>query len=172
MKKKELLYYGNMAPEPVTKAELRSRREVFERTREELCDISKPCVVCGEEARVRHHLILLKNGGRNTPENIVPLCHQCHSEVHPWLSDNGLTPNKPSETVDDYRARMHTQRPKLSRDRYCTVCNGFIMRKSRKYMAYHKYGNDIIICQACIPRHKKVHGDDCIYHQEPYEGKL
>lgn len=30
----------------------------------------------------RHHIIPLKNGGRNIKQNIVPLCSTCHREVH------------------------------------------------------------------------------------------
>ncbi len=43
------------------------------------------CFACGEQAQVRHHIIWLKNGGRNNKRNICFLCHSCHSEIHPWL---------------------------------------------------------------------------------------
>jgi hypothetical protein len=46
------------------------------------------CFACGEQAQVRHHLIWLKNGGRNNKRNICFLCHRCHSEVHPWLKNS------------------------------------------------------------------------------------
>lgn len=46
------------------------------------------CFVCGtEEDRIyRHHVIQLQHGGSNTPRNVVPLCHACHREIHPWLA--------------------------------------------------------------------------------------
>lgn len=36
-------------------------------------------------AKHRHHVVQLQNGGRNIPENIVPLCEHCHKMIHPWL---------------------------------------------------------------------------------------
>lgn len=50
--------------------------------------ISGPCVACGGEAQVVHHIIMISNGGPNIRRNTVPLCHACHAEVHPWLKDN------------------------------------------------------------------------------------
>lgn len=46
---------------------------------------NKKCFVCAGQAKVRHHVILLKNGGRNTVKNIVKLCNECHGKIHPWL---------------------------------------------------------------------------------------
>lgn len=43
------------------------------------------CLACGERATVRHHIIWLRNGGRNNKLNIAGLCTGCHAEVHPWL---------------------------------------------------------------------------------------
>jgi hypothetical protein len=45
----------------------------------------KKCFACKEPASVRHHIIWLKNGGRNQKNNIVGLCHPCHKEIHHWL---------------------------------------------------------------------------------------
>lgn len=46
---------------------------------------NQSCLACGELAYVRHHIIWLKNGGRNNQRNICFLCHSCHAQVHPWL---------------------------------------------------------------------------------------
>lgn len=43
------------------------------------------CFACGVPATVRHHIIWIKNGGRNSRKNIIPLCRPCHAEIHPWL---------------------------------------------------------------------------------------
>lgn len=43
------------------------------------------CFCCGARAQVRHHIIWIRNGGRNHKRNIVPLCRDCHAEIHPWL---------------------------------------------------------------------------------------
>jgi 5-methylcytosine-specific restriction endonuclease McrA len=29
-----------------------------------------------------HHVIYRSEGGQNTPENLITLCHDCHMEVH------------------------------------------------------------------------------------------
>ena len=45
----------------------------------------KFCFACKNPAQVRHHIIWIKNGGRNQKNNIVGLCRECHAEIHPWL---------------------------------------------------------------------------------------
>jgi hypothetical protein len=47
------------------------------------------CYCCDRPARIRHHVTPLNRGGRNKNNNIVPLCHGCHAEVHPWLKAGG-----------------------------------------------------------------------------------
>lgn len=46
---------------------------------------NQPCFACGKPAVIRHHVIWLKNGGRNIKRNICFLCSNCHSDIHPWL---------------------------------------------------------------------------------------
>lgn len=48
----------------------------------------KHCFACKKPAEVRHHIIWIKNGGRNQKNNIVGLCKNCHTEVHPWLKSS------------------------------------------------------------------------------------
>ena len=43
------------------------------------------CFVCFGLADVRHHIILIKNGGINNKRNLVSLCNDCHAKIHPWL---------------------------------------------------------------------------------------
>ena len=43
------------------------------------------CFVCFNPATVRHHIILLKNGGINNKRNLVSLCNNCHAKIHLWL---------------------------------------------------------------------------------------
>ena len=47
--------------------------------------LNNPCFVCFEDSECRHHIISIKNGGTNGKRNIVQLCNNCHSEIHPWL---------------------------------------------------------------------------------------
>jgi len=44
------------------------------------------CFVCQTVSTARHHIILIKNGGRNQAGNIVALCYQCHKHLHPWIT--------------------------------------------------------------------------------------
>lgn len=45
------------------------------------------CLACGTKAQIRHHIIWLKNGGRNNKRNVCFLCKPCHEAVHPWLKN-------------------------------------------------------------------------------------
>lgn len=51
---------------------------------------AKKCFVCKEKADIRHHIILLRNGGKNIPLNIISLCNKCHEGRHPWLKEERL----------------------------------------------------------------------------------
>lgn len=44
------------------------------------------CYVCDGLATLRHHVIQVKNGGRSKLNNMVPLCRNCHSKIHPHLN--------------------------------------------------------------------------------------
>ena len=39
------------------------------------------CFICSCLARERHHIIALRNGGKNWKKNLVSLCKPCHDEV-------------------------------------------------------------------------------------------
>jgi hypothetical protein len=43
------------------------------------------CYCCIDKAEIRHHVIPLSCGGRNKHNNIVLLCNNCHTKVHPHL---------------------------------------------------------------------------------------
>lgn len=43
------------------------------------------CFICTNLADVRHHIVLLKNGGINSKRNLVSLCNNCHGKIHNWL---------------------------------------------------------------------------------------
>lgn len=41
------------------------------------------CQICGSTDHTEgHHIIEYHNGGRGDRDNIVTLCHKCHSKVH------------------------------------------------------------------------------------------
>jgi len=63
-------------------------REIFERNRAGLWTmLGSECFCHGQGTRAvhLHHIIPLNGGGTNISTNLVPLCFDCHSEIHPWL---------------------------------------------------------------------------------------
>ncbi len=40
------------------------------------------CIVCGRFAKNLHHVTYKSRGGTDEPENLVPLCFECHSGHH------------------------------------------------------------------------------------------
>lgn len=46
---------------------------------------SETCYVCDNKANVRHHIIPLSMGGKNSYKNIRALCRKCHEKIHKWL---------------------------------------------------------------------------------------
>lgn len=41
------------------------------------------CQICGKVGKVYgHHVAHVKNGGKNTPDNLILLCHECHKKQH------------------------------------------------------------------------------------------
>ena len=48
------------------------------------------CAVCGtNEMRLNvHHLVTVQNGGGDNPQNLLTLCDDCHSIIHPWLGES------------------------------------------------------------------------------------
>ena len=40
------------------------------------------CKVCGKIAVDLHHIIMLSQCGSDNPENIIPLCRECHMRSH------------------------------------------------------------------------------------------
>lgn len=77
-----LLEYSNKILCATSGSNLDLMREEFRQSRTRLQEM---CFVCDKKADVRHHVICLKNGGRNVRDNIVSLCRGCHKKIHDWL---------------------------------------------------------------------------------------
>lgn len=46
----------------------------------------KLCAVCKQiEAVCQHHIIQLQHGGFDNGINRIPICDDCHCEIHPWM---------------------------------------------------------------------------------------
>lgn len=41
------------------------------------------CYTCGETQGIcAHHIKTKKSGGHDIPQNLIPLCFDCHAEIH------------------------------------------------------------------------------------------
>ena len=41
-----------------------------------------PCTNCGANSVDLHHLIFKSHGGKDTVENLAPVCRECHNIAH------------------------------------------------------------------------------------------
>lgn len=57
----------------------KTRKKVFEK-------YGRCCSMCGSVQNVEvHHIIPIKEGGTNELENLIPLCRDCHQEIHHFV---------------------------------------------------------------------------------------
>jgi len=52
------------------------------------------CLCCPNIAVEEHHIIFKSQGGSNDPENLAPLCSECHYAVH-----HGINSRKRDEVM-------------------------------------------------------------------------
>ena len=73
--------------DPISIETLIQRRRNFDKKKNASFPLANAiCWVCDMPAEIRHHVVLLKNGGSATGKrNVIYLCNRCHAEVHPWL---------------------------------------------------------------------------------------
>jgi hypothetical protein len=67
-----------------SKSSLRSKFELYKEAKRNPRHSLKShprCFICQGPARERHHIIALKNGGKNWKKNLVSLCKGCHDIV-------------------------------------------------------------------------------------------
>ena len=48
--------------------------------------LDKYCRVCNNAPVIRHHIIMLSNGGKNNMQNVIEICKNCHKQIHPWMN--------------------------------------------------------------------------------------
>jgi 5-methylcytosine-specific restriction endonuclease McrA len=41
---------------------------------------------CGRRAVHMHHVVFLSKGGKEILENMAPVCHVCHNDIHAHLA--------------------------------------------------------------------------------------
>ena len=62
------------------------RRRAFNKKKWKYYKKWKTCAACKKESVQHiHHLVMLKNGGTNRPENLIGLCRVCHCAIHDWM---------------------------------------------------------------------------------------
>jgi hypothetical protein len=92
--------------------QIKVKRDGFDQIKLHALPLSESCLCycCMKNtATLRHHVITLANGGRNKRNNIVPLCGDCHSKVHPHMNRKPKKQAK-SEAV----ASWHSVFPKIN----------------------------------------------------------
>ena len=66
--------------------DLAKLRKQFEKSKYKLMKLKDHvCYVCESTPNHRHHIIPLGRGGRNEVRNLVALCEDCHTDLHPWM---------------------------------------------------------------------------------------
>lgn len=65
----------------------------FDRIKHRFKTSGYTCLVCTEDAQVRHHIIQIQHGGPNAACNVCALCDGCHAKVHPWLTKENSNVN-------------------------------------------------------------------------------
>lgn len=69
----------------LAKIKLTNKASYAKRRQKKHCS-KKQCFVCNiNVARYQHHIILLINGGFDFMLNRIPICDECHLEIHPWM---------------------------------------------------------------------------------------
>lgn len=70
-----------------------------------LADTGRLCCICKERHQVQlHHIISLTDGGSDDIENAIPLCPNCHDEVH-----TGYHPGRVTQKYSPNELRLHRQ---------------------------------------------------------------
>lgn len=69
----------NLSVEEEKKGWFKIREKVFEK-------YGRCCSMCGSNQNIEvHHKIPIREGGTNELENLIPLCRDCHQEIHHFV---------------------------------------------------------------------------------------
>lgn len=90
----KLKKFSKMRLRLVLKEKLDKKRENFEKYTKQSRHIREcrkninHCWICGVLGHelILHHIIPLSMGGNSMDHNVVFICKQCHSILHPWLN--------------------------------------------------------------------------------------
>jgi hypothetical protein len=71
-----------------------------------LTDCGRRCCICGKLHSVQlHHIKPKEKGGTDEIDNAIPLCPNCHNEVH-----TGYSPGRTTKIYSETELRLHRQR--------------------------------------------------------------
>lgn len=54
----------------------------WNKIRADIWERDRWCVICGDRGRDIHHVVYRSHGGKDTEDNLVLLCRDCHSHLH------------------------------------------------------------------------------------------
>ena len=78
-KRRKATIVSNFPVDEDKKGWFKTREKVFEK-------YGRCCSMCGSEQNVEvHHIIPIREGGTNELENLIPLCRDCHQEIHHFV---------------------------------------------------------------------------------------
>ncbi len=73
----------------ISKIIIAGNKTPYLKRREKKFKTKKRCFVCKtQKAYYFHHIVLLKNGGFNSRLNRIPICEDCHKQIHEWMHIN------------------------------------------------------------------------------------
>lgn len=114
-----------------------SKKVIFDRDNNE-------CQICGNKNNLEIHHIdgkgiqFPKNKKNNNPDNLITLCHSCHSRIHYWQKPNKLTDGYKKNRKYKWSMKFPkclscgTTKLKYSGDGLCTTC---YERRRKEYKA-------------------------------------
>lgn len=103
------------------------------------------CECCGRKERIQLHHINYRNWYDCTPDDLIALCHSCHTDLHSAMAVNGTRADHydRAQTVDlirSYRKREREQPlvPKLSRRERRLLQK--LRRRELRVRKHHQHG--------------------------------
>ena len=83
-KEEKLEFFKEMANQNKTDKRFKvSRYKRMRKVKNKLT--SNQCYICGEDAYCMHHIIPLIFGGNNRKGNLIPICKECHKQIHEFM---------------------------------------------------------------------------------------
>jgi len=101
-----LRYMTTIILKEVSLEELTRKRKKFDEFKNDIFPLTEDwCWLCNKQlATIRHHVILLRNGGPELAKpNVVLLCQNCHNVIHPWLHESNVSQSELTRIIDVFQ---------------------------------------------------------------------